>query len=208
MANLILNTSPYLQPLDYSNMSTAEKALVDALITMATEQIERYCRRTFAAADYTDEKHDGNGWRSIFVKNPPLNSLTDVDIVESDFSSDSTTTTYAATKFDTKAATGEIRFKPGSFLSSGRGVFSEGFQNIQITYNGGFASVPQGIQLACAEMVIQMFDPSEATDLIEKEKIGDYFYAKAKNAFQKMLLTKKKILDSYKIRRISQPVHW
>ena len=81
MANLISNTSAFLEVLDYNNLTTAEKALVDALITAGSEWIERYCNRIFLAAAYTDEAHDGNGWDSIFVKNPPINSLTDIDLV-------------------------------------------------------------------------------------------------------------------------------
>ena len=53
-----------------------------------------------------------------------------------------------------------------------------------------------------------MFDPTLKTDGLEKEKLGDYFYAKGVNFFEKLVFSKKKMLDRYKIRKVALPVGW
>ena len=195
MANLITNTSPFLDVLEYNSRSTTEKAVIDALITAGSEWLERYCRRVFTATNYIDEIHDGTGENCIFVANPPINSLTDIDIVGT-----SSTTTYLATKFKYESKTGEIQFKRGT--DSDCFYFPEDFQNIKITYNGGFSTIPSNVQLLCADYVIELFDQSLKDELIEKEKLGDYFYAKGINYYDKLSFSKKKILASYRLRRV------
>lgn len=205
---LLENTSPFLAKLDYANsLNAEEKALVDALIEVGEEYIQEYeCNRKFEQADYTDEVHDGNGEDSIFVKNPPLNSLTDVDIISSTFDSDSVTTTFAASKFDIEEKTGEIRFKPGTFVvNSDVHYFIKGFQNVKITYNGGFASGDKTLKIVeslVADYVLENFDPNLIEGITDRERIGSYFVAKAKNYFDKLSFSKKKMLSKLKIRRV------
>jgi len=200
---ILTTTSPYLQPLDYDNLLSSEQAYVAALITVAEEYLQdRFWNRQIAAATYTDEKYDGTGEPQIFVKNLPLNSVTDIDIVATSFTGTSTTTTYAATKFDIQTNIGKIRFKPGSFLTECGGIFTHGFQNIHITYNGGFSPVPETIKLLIAKFVIHAYNPGLEEGLIEKEKLGEYFYSKAVELIQKFPFADKKLFDSYKIRRI------
>lgn len=192
---LITNSSPYLEKVDYNNLTTEEKALVDALITAGSDWIERYCNRVFTATDYTDEIHNGTGENCIFVKNPPINSLTDIDIVGT-----SSTTTYLATKFKYEPKTGEIQFKLDA--DSDAHYFPEDFRNIQITYNGGFTTIPEAIKILVADFVVEYFDQKLKDELIEKEKIGDYFYAKGLNFYTKLSYPKKKLLTSYRLRRV------
>ena len=98
MANLIANSDPHLNPLDYNNLSAADMVQVDALITSGSEYIERYCNRVFASAVITDEEHNGNGFNSIFVRNPPITTLTQIEIISAYSSTGSDT-------YDTHAAT-------------------------------------------------------------------------------------------------------
>ncbi len=193
-----------MERLDFANLNAAEKAHVEALISVGTVEIERICNRTFLQATYTDEAHDGYGWDFIFVKNPPIVSLTDIDLITYNaVTGDTETTTYAASKFTFHANTGEIKFKPDVTLSTAK-LFPVGFQNIHITYSGGYAAVPQAIQMLCADFVIQMFDSKELDGaLIEKEKQGDEFISFGTDYFNRLPFSKKKILTSYQLRRVA-----
>ena len=202
--NLIEPGDPLLANLDFNNLNTPEQAQLRALAVAATVWIEKYCNRIFRKTTYTNEAHNGTGELYILVFNPPLITLTQVTIQESNFSGDSVLTDFAASKFDTKLSTGKIRFKPNSFLASTTGLFSEGFQNILIDYTGGFDSVPEPVKLVAADFIIEMFDPSEKPQGIEKEKLGNYFYSKGTSYFQNLTFTTKKILDSYRLLRVSR----
>ncbi len=196
MAELILNTSAYLEPLEYSNRATEEKSFIDALISSGSEWIEKYCNRVFLSTAYIDEVQDGQGWDTIFPDNIPIVSLTSITIIHSD----TTSTTHLTAKFDINLKTGEIRFKRTADVCSR--LFPEGFRNVLLTYNGGFTTVPFTIQKLTADYVIQMFDPMLSVEGIEKERLGDYFYAKSKNYFEHLPFVNKKMLDQYKIRKV------
>ena len=48
-----------------------------------------------------------------------------------------------------------------------------------------------------------MYDSTLSPDALDKEKLGDYFYAKSSDYFENVkVFKKKKILDSYRLRKI------
>ena len=202
MPNLIESSDPLLGNLDFDNLGVGEQAQVNALALVATEWIERVCNRTFRKTVYTDETHDGNGELWIYIRNAPIITLTQVTIQESNFSGDSVSTDFAASKFDIKESSGKIRFKPNSFLASTTGLFSAGFQNILIDYTGGYIQVPEPIRLVASQFIMEMFDPSSIPQNIEKEKLGNYFLSKGVNYFSNLTFNTKQILNSYKQRRV------
>lgn len=198
---LIESADPLLTVLDISNLDAGEQAQVNALADAATTWIQKYCNRIFKKTTYTDEAHNGNGERFIYVDNPPIISLSTVTIQSTSFSSSTTSTDFAASKFDTKLSSGKIQFKSQSFLSGG-GSFDQGFQNVLIDYTGGFSSIPEPVKLIAAQFIIEMFDPGESVQGIEKEKLGNYFYSRGTNYFQNLTFNQKIILESYRLRRI------
>ena len=195
MANLITNSSVYLNSIDYGSLIASEQAQIDGLITAVSLLIERECNRIFLYATYTEEKNDGTGYNIIFVKNPPITTLTSIIKVSS------TNTTVLATQFEFDANTGEIRWKTYDITSTADfiGTFPRGFNNILVNYIGGFAIVPEPIQMLAADMVIEAFDPGLSLGNIESEKLGQYFVKMKKDSFNQTLLKQKKIINLYKI---------
>ncbi len=203
MTTLIEPGDPLLTVLDFDNLEVGEQAQLNALAIAATTWIEKYCHRIFRKTIYIDETHNGNNELWIYVNNPPIISLGTVTIQESNFSGDSVSTDFTSDKFDVKFSTGKIRFKPNSFLASTTGLFSTGFQNVLLDYTGGFSPVPEPIKLVASKFIIEMFDPSEDVQNIEKEKLGNYFYSKGTQFFEQLTFKTKVILESYRIRRVN-----
>lgn len=193
--SIISASSSFLNRLDYTNLNNLEKTLIDNLIVALQKDLEGQCNRVFAAADYA-EKHDGDGERNIFVKNPPINSLTSVVVT----SSSSTTVDDADLTYDSE--TGEIRWKDWDLTSTADfvGFFPIGFQNITINYNGGYTSFPEDLQLLLAEAVIQVFDRREAHGQIQTEKMGNEYLSYGREFFKNLMFTHKKTLSRYKRR--------
>lgn len=227
MPTLIDNTSVFLNDLDYANMSAADQALVNGLIEVSSELIEKECNRIFLADDFTDELN-GDNLNSIFVKNIPINSLTSITI-HPDLSSFSTeylddwlyTWITNVTEdivypdadhtidelFGFNEKTGEVWFKSLSTLTTPPttylGYFPFGRQNVSITYNGGFSpEVPTPIQKLCADLVMASFSPDNAAGNIDSEKLGQYFYKTRKDAVNELLSSNKRIISLYKIRKV------
>lgn len=194
---IISNSSAFLLDLDYTNLDTDEKALIDALIAVANDYLEtKEFNRTFSATDYTDESHDGNGWEFFFVKNPPINSLTNVKIVTY-YSDAEEVVTYTSGALLYQASSGIVQFR-------NRGcIWPCGFQNIRVTYNGGFTTVPPAIEQIAANFVLQNFDPRLVVESLQKERIGDYFYDLGISYFDKLPTSIKKMMSRYKLRPIT-----
>lgn len=194
----INNTSPFLDVLDYQNRTDGEKANIDALIEYTSECIENQCGRIFTATDIDSEAHNGENDEYLVVKNPPINSLDSIVIksVSGDITIDGDQFTYDSGSgeiridpFQTNTTTGEIFYC----------VFPRGFQNILVTYNGGFVIVPKTIEFICAEAVIEVFSRADAFQQVKTEKIGINSY---KSYVAHVLFDKKKQLDRYKLRAI------
>jgi hypothetical protein len=204
---LLTNDSAFLEPLDYTNRSPAEKAYIDALIPVGQKYLEDYCKRLFEVTTYTDEVLNGTGGPMIFVKNPPIISLTELKIIWSFATTDTgtdTINTYDDAELLWDAASGKVQFKPRGG-SSRPSSFPDGFQNVKITYSGGYASTSADFSTLSylnAQFVIETFDPSEKVGVIDREKLGDYFYARTKGYAEQFIANNKRILGLYRLREL------
>lgn len=199
MADLITTANVFLEPLDYNNLTAGEKTQIGGLITAVSTIIERYCNRIFAQAIYTEEALNGTGINSLIIKNPPINSLTEITFVAS------TDETEVGTSFDISTEVGEIRWKSSSRITTGttctyQGFFPEGFRNILVTYSGGYSVIPTPIEKAAADMVMEGFSPAEEVSNMEAEKLGNYYIKIRKGAFEKSLIQHRSILSLYRNR--------
>ena len=113
-------------------LTTEQKDQLDNFIIPAlTSFTERYCNRIFTKATYTAEEIDG-GDRVVFIKNPPINSVSEIridgDAVDSDH--------YRVLKSYIRFATTPARLDP--FLTTSETI-------IEVDYDGGFDPVPQDV---------------------------------------------------------------
>ena len=49
-------------------------------------------------------------------------------------------------------------------------------RNIRVDYTAGFATVPDDIQQACAELIKNVYDAASRDQSLESERIGNYAY--------------------------------
>ena len=164
-----LCTTTYAKTL--ADIARVDTTRLQALLDAATDMIESYCDRTFAAADYTNYI-DGNDQRWIYVHNAPINSITSVVIK----GTDDLTETIAGTEFRYDSTIGKIEFKPSA--TSSYGYFPKGFENIQINYNGGWATIPAAVQEACALAARNLYARSGGgtNPAYTDEKMGEHTY--------------------------------
>lgn len=186
---LITGLSAFLEPLGYANLTASEQAYIDAYLEAASGYLEKRLNRTLAAADYA-EIHNGDNKGSLNLKNPPINSLTQVVVVGC------SNTTYDATCF-LYSSGGTVRWNPYSSETI-LNYFPMGFQNITVTYNGGFTTIPAALQALVAEMVLESWDPSLLSSGMQKERLGQYFYDRGKDFWDKILFKRSEIVALYK----------
>lgn len=142
------------------------------LITAASELVALRCRRTFQVADLT-EAYDGTDRARIWLKRPPINSVSAITI--NTWSLDNTL--GDAWGFDSD--TGELFRGNGQADLRFAAWFPRGRQNVLVSYNGGFATIPGPVKRATIVMVKHLADGSKHTGILQSEKIGDYSYTLA-----------------------------
>lgn len=128
---------------DYMRINAADNELdnlINDLIGRVSQLFQSYCGRNFVAQDYI-EYYDGQGRDVLFLDNYPVNSVASVyDDTDWEWNSEdlieSTEYKIADKRF--------IVFD--TLLSNAR-------QNVKVTYNAGFSSIPDDLQQACIEEV-------------------------------------------------------
>jgi uncharacterized phiE125 gp8 family phage protein len=148
-----------------------DDTLLQSLITRISAQVEKNCNRSFMAAVRT-EYYKGNDQSFIYVRNPPVNSVSSIHIDEArEWGS------------DTLVAAADIQISsenPGKIILYGQEFYAPSYEieNVRIIYNGGYAVVPADLQQAvnklCAAEYIEAGgivnnpkktkDPSELRD--------------------------------------------
>lgn len=127
-----------------------DDALLDRLLSSASDYFERQAGRTITATDYV-EVQDGGGGRTIIPANYPVISVTSVEL--------NGETLDESTGYDVC----------GYFLSSNvlklRGSFvSEGTGNVVLTYRAGYETTPPDVVQAVLEIAALMYR--------ERERVG------------------------------------
>lgn len=105
-------------------------------------------------ATVTDEVHNGDGTPFLYVKYPPIVSVTSVEV--------GSTTPTALTSTSYKVFDDHIELinsptSPLSMSMSGvRATFPEGVGNILVTYVSGLATVPGIVELTATQMIAEI----------------------------------------------------
>lgn len=134
------------------------------LLAFATDWLESRCSRTLIQATMR-ETYDGDGSRSLVLKQFPVDSLTTVTITDDD----GTEYDIATDQFRVNAVTGVMLFKPDA--DDDYTYFPEGFQNVAIVYVAGYETVPDDLQEAAIELMEQVVTLSPG---VKGERLGDY----------------------------------
>lgn len=142
------------------------------LLDAATQLIENYCDRTFASTAYT-AKQDGTGAQWLYIDNPPFVSLTQVIIEDPD----GTTETIAASNFRYDDA-GKLWFTDDN--DSSYVYFPCGFQNVQIDYTGGYATIPAAVQRACLLVARALYAQTSGgwNAAAQSERMGEHNFTR------------------------------
>lgn len=123
---------------DLLSTGVGDQARVETLINAASASANLYTGRLLAARSHT-ETLDGTGRTTILLPEYPVNSITSL-YVDGDRSFGATTEVTDYQYYDE----GEIYYSGG---------FPDIRKCVRITWNAGYATVPEDLQIAIAEIV-------------------------------------------------------
>ncbi len=143
--------------------------LLTALARAVTARMQRICDRTFAEATHTNELHDGsnttgNPRNALIVRNAPIQTISVIEYQAGTNSSPSWQT-ISVDDYHADLSAGIIYFPLGC---------PRGFQNIRITYTGGYSAedMPAELVEVCEEVVVKLFKRRESEGRLS-ETFGD-----------------------------------
>ena len=179
-------------------LSALDEAYLQTLLNSASGIAERYCHREFAKTTHTDETYDGDGHggqRDLMLRHFPIITLTALKFLNHVDGSEDVITVANLLK---DLPMGQILFKPQG--SDGYLTFPKGTQNIVVTYDAGFETVPAPVQRAVL-MIAAFLHGAAAHDLsLQSERLGDYAYtlAREEQIASSMPAAARGILGQYK----------
>jgi len=171
-ANALVTLEAFKDWFDLGEEETTRDDTLRLLINSASDEIERYCRRTIKRGAVVNEAHDG-GSRAIYLRRPPIDlaQAITVSIYDGVF-----TTALGSDSFVVNAETGLLVLRSVVGLPAiyrprygDEGAFPEGDMNVLASYTGGYTTVPSSVQLACNIAVAGGYyetrrDPNVATE--------------------------------------------
>ena len=163
-----------------------DQKLISLLIKAVSAAVQKYCNRIFIRASYT-ETHDGDGTVDILVKNPPINSIT--QITEDDVVVTSSWYVF----YDDE----------GCIKRKDSGVWAKGIQNIVVQYSGGWLqkSLPEDLKWACLQWLNLMWKRKEDSRVgVSSWNFGDQ---STTYITEEMTPEIKAVLDRYRIMGIA-----
>ena len=130
--------------------------LIQTLIDRKTVEFQSWCRvDSFYVDDYT-EYYDGDGSSYLFVKNLPINSIALI--------ADDSDWVWGA---DTTGTLTDFRIVEKNNIVY-QSYFNEGLQNIKITYNAGYSSIPLDMKESLIEEVTRLYHRRKDIDVFIK----------------------------------------
>ena len=161
--------------------NATDDELLKRLITAASQYIQTWLNRTIASTLYV-ETYNGTGGNRLILPNYPVTAVGSVAV--------NFTPIPAA-----PASSGSSGFLFDSFGLYLRGFsFTEGFQNVAVTYTAGFLTTPPELEQACIELVALRYKERDRVGQNSKSIGGEIVSFNTKD-FTGPIQT---ILDSYK----------
>lgn len=148
--------------------TTADDALLQRLITAASQFIQTWLGRQIAQQSYTDTR-DGNGGRKLVFANAPVSAVASLTIDGIAIPPAPNPTTAGFVFSPT------MLYLQGTIPGPARDihVFSRGFQNVVVAYTAGYAATPPEIEQACIALVGLRYKERDRIGQVSKNLAGE-----------------------------------
>ena len=135
--------------------TTADDDLLEDLINRLTKVFENYCGVThFKATDYV-EYIDGVGGSIMFLKNIPIISVTEI-VYDPD---------WVWTSSEDIVDSDDYRINQDGLYVVNKSYWDGGLQSYKVTYNAGYATIPDDLEQSCIEEVWRKYKRRKELDV-------------------------------------------
>jgi len=150
--------------LEFAAGDTSKDEQLKSMINRSYKILEKYLGRQMKSQTITDEYYDGDGTPTLLLKQWPINSVTSLfDDVDRDFAGN---TEISSDDYLIYGDEGRIE------LYNDETIFTVGKQNVKITYNAGYDTIPDDLELASTIHVAEVFKKANNEGLLTKSLGG------------------------------------
>lgn len=167
---------------------TSQDALLTVLVDAVSMEVRRWCDRNttngFESMSRT-ERYDGNDEQTIQLMEWPVTAVTSVTVYTAGGDSDVLDTdTYrfdgdsgVLSRIDPRLARFPVTaFGTVNSTFSVQPWFERGFNNIEVIYTGGYATIPADLKMACYRLTDLAYAARGRNMGIQSESLGGYSY--------------------------------
>jgi hypothetical protein len=169
----------------------AQDALLTVLVDAVSMEVRRWCDRNITdgfESKARTERYDGNDDQFLQLMEWPVTSVATVKV----YAADGTSETIESTSYRVNGDSGVLsRIDPvlGRFPVTAFGTvqatfsvqpwFDRGFDNWEVTYTGGYATIPADLKMACYRLTDLAYTARGRNFAIQSESLGGYSYTNA-----------------------------
>jgi hypothetical protein len=137
-----------------TRLASVSDAEITRLIGECSDAIETYCHRTFGATTFTETLDSGVSG-SIFIRNPPISSITSITVGEplNPRVLDPATYRFNPITGEIRGTQANLMFPWDMALFGLYNSFGCGWQSVQIVYQGAFAAIPPKVAGLCLSLI-------------------------------------------------------
>lgn len=156
-----------------------DDSLIELLINIVSDYVEKYCDRRFKQTTYTDQYYDGTGINKMFLRQYPVDETTGVTIDErsSDFN-DTSWDQLDSSLFHVDWNAGVVELVGARFAEVPKKYridYKAGYNFDNVTPGTTLQAVGIGdLELAVWMMVNNIYQNRKSTTGIKSESIGNY----------------------------------
>lgn len=184
MARQIVTVDEIRPLLDLKDES--EDDLILIIIEGVTDQIEKYCNRTFESGGVSySETYDGNNGLELYLNHRPIISVSSLVITDSAGTAD----IIPSTDYKLYLSVGKIKLTEGD-------TFLSGDLNVAVTYLAGESALPPMVRLAAMKLIRwHKREWTDDRDGITSVSVGEQNITYGRDIPVKIL----KMLDPYRV---------
>lgn len=150
------------ETLGISSGVTTNDNLLTRKINQATDMIESYCGRRFAATTYTDEVYDATNTDQVILRQRPVTAVASFSVRDSVDNSNSWEL-INTTDYFLHGSSGLL-----NLLFTFGGKWSRG----KVSYTAGYTTIPSDLAEACAMLAAYLFQNSTSGSAVKSKQEG------------------------------------
>ena len=178
-----------------------DDAILESIINMMSDYVDKYCNRTFKKTTYTNEIYDGNGFHRLLLFNWPIDS-------DETFTLDERANGQNVSSWSSIGSTLYYVLYADGILHLTGGIFRNTPRHYRVTYTAGYdfdnftpgnTLESQGVgdlEYAVWKLCVKAFRKRKQSTDITSESIGDYSVSFRASVMADQEV--KEILNSYK----------